>query len=75
MGRPIISVMNWPELLQDLRAADMTQAQIASFAGAHQSTISDLATKRTKEPSFEIGNKLLTLHKRVQRRAKSKARA
>jgi predicted XRE-type DNA-binding protein len=68
-------VMNWPELLQDLRAADMTQAQIAAFVGVNQSSISDLARGLTKRPSFEIGERLSKLHKRVQRRAKSKARA
>jgi predicted XRE-type DNA-binding protein len=67
--------MNWPELLQDLRAADMTQMQIAAFAGCNQSSISDLARGLTKQPSFEIGEKLQTLHKRAKRRLKSKARA
>ena len=60
--------MNWPQLIQDLRTADMTQAQIAAFVGVNQSSISDLARGLTKKPSFEIGDKLQTLHKRVQRR-------
>lgn len=67
--------MNWPELLKTLSAADMTQAQIAAFAGCNQSSISDLARGLTKQPSFEIGEKLQALHRRVKRRLKSKARA
>jgi transcriptional regulator with XRE-family HTH domain len=66
--------MNWPELIQDLRAAPMTQAQIAVFVGVDQSTISDLARGRTSKPSFETADKLRALHKRVQRR-KQKAEA
>ncbi|MDQ0035899.1 putative XRE-type DNA-binding protein [Variovorax boronicumulans] len=60
--------MNWPELLQDLSSADMTQAQIASLIGVNQSTISDLATGRTLKPAFDTADKLRALHKRVQRR-------
>lgn len=53
----------------------MTQAQIAAFVGVNQSTISDLARGNTKKPSFEIGNKLHELHKRVLRRRPSKQKA
>ena len=74
MGRPIIWGMNWTELLRDLSSTGLTQVEIAAAVGAHQSTISDLARGKTATPSFEIGDKLRDLHKRVQRRrAKQKA--
>jgi transcriptional regulator with XRE-family HTH domain len=67
--------MNWPELIQDLRAAPMTQAQIAAIVDVDQSTISDLSRGLTEHPNSKTADRLRELHKRVLRRAKSKARA
>ena len=67
-------VMNWAELIHDLTAADMTQAQIASFVGVNQSTISDLARGRTLKPAFDTADKLRVLHKRAKRRTRSEAK-
>ena len=60
--------MDFPTLLKELRDAGMTQVEIASAAGVTQPTISDLASGKTKKPSFDLGNKLQELHRKVSRR-------
>lgn len=62
--------MDWPQLLIELRDCGLTQDFIASAVGINQATVSDLFTGRTKNPSFETGEKLRALHKAEQRKAR-----
>jgi transcriptional regulator with XRE-family HTH domain len=59
--------MNWKTLIADLIARDFVQTKIAEECGVAQSTISGLASGITKSPSFDLGQKLLALHKRAMR--------
>lgn len=55
--------MDWKTIISDLRAAGLTQSEIAQEAGTSQGHISDIANgKKGKHLSFEIGAKLLALH-------------
>jgi transcriptional regulator with XRE-family HTH domain len=56
--------MNWQSLISDLKARQISQAQIAAACNCKQSTISDLATGKTGSPSYELGIALIALHKR-----------
>ena len=62
--------MDWTQLLIELRDFGWTQMAIASYLGINQATVSDLFTGRTKNPSFEIGEKLRALHKAELRKAR-----
>jgi hypothetical protein len=55
--------MNWQKLIADLQARGLRQVDIASLCDCRQSTVSDLATGITKEPSFTLGQSLIALHK------------
>lgn len=67
--------MDWSKLISELQQAGMTQQQIAdACGGVGQSTISDLLNKAQQQPRFELGQKLIALHKRrTARRAKATA--
>ena len=62
--------MNWKTILADLRAAKVTQAQIAQQCGCAQTTISSLATGDTHQPIWPTGVMLLALHKKAQRKTR-----
>ena len=53
--------MNWPALISSIQAAGWSQPQIAAECHCAQSTISDLAGGRTKDPRYTIGEKLKQL--------------
>lgn len=55
--------MDWTRLIADLTAAKLTQARAAELCGVAQSTISDLARGSSKSPSWELGQKLVALHR------------
>lgn len=61
-GMPIISGMDWKKLISEIAETGMTQVEIAEQAGCAQSSLSDLACGRTKEPIYRIGKKLVALH-------------
>lgn len=65
----MMSAMNWENLIRELRALGMTQEGIATEIGVKQPTISALATGKAKEPSFTVGDKLRSLHRRMTRKA------
>ena len=65
----MIDGMNWENLIRELRVLGMTQDGIASAIGVTQPTISALATGKATKPSFEVGSKLQTLHKKLARKA------
>lgn len=55
--------MNWQTLIADLIAAGMTQMQISVACGVAQSTVSGLARGESKSPSYDLGTKLVELHR------------
>lgn len=62
--------MNWKALIQEILESGMTQAEVAKLIGCGQSYVSDLANgKRGKSMSYEIGARLIQLHKRMKRKA------
>ncbi len=63
--------MDWPKILEDLREAGWTQAEIAERCGVAQPTVSDLQRGESKAPSFTFGVALMALHKKVVRRRPS----
>jgi len=58
--------MNWTQLLNDLRAAKVSQQDIAAFCGdgTGQTTIADIAKGKTKNPSYKVGFAIIALHKK-----------
>ena len=66
--------MQWKNVISDIQTRQgLTQPQIAKAAGCAQATISDLATGKTNEPRFALGQVLLALSKKQPRRAKPTA--
>ena len=57
--------MNWSALISSIQAAGLSQPQIAAECGCAQSTISDLAGGRTKDPRYSIGQALNALALRM----------
>lgn len=55
--------MNWNEYIQDLIDAGMTQAAIGESIGLSQPSIADLLNGHTKSVRWEVGDKLIALHK------------
>lgn len=58
----------WQLMLEELRAAGYTRAQVARETGMSPGAVSDLATGRTREPKAGNGWQIAALHKRVMRR-------
>lgn len=71
----IAFIMNWENLIRELRSFGLTQEGIASAIGVKQPTISALATGKATNPSFDVGDKLRSLHKRMSRKAAAEAKA
>ena len=69
IGIPILRGMDWKKITTDLAEAGCTQTDIATYLGISQASVSDIATGKTRRPSWEIGDALLRLHKRVMRQA------
>ena len=67
--------MDWTKLIADLCGTGMTQPQIATAIGCSQASVSEMANGITKNPKYSIGAALISLHKRVMRRERSKATA
>lgn len=55
--------MDWKLLIADLMEREWTQGQIASYCDCGQATISELAKGKTINPSFKLGQALISLHK------------
>ncbi len=53
--------MNWIDLITQLNAHGLTQQQIAAACGCGQTTISEIAAGKTKEPRYGLGQKLIDL--------------
>jgi predicted transcriptional regulator len=56
--------MNWTSIILDLQNRGFTQTEIAALCGVSQASISDLATGKTRDPSFLLGETLLRVHRR-----------
>lgn len=69
IGMPNLRGMDWKKITADLAEAGCTQTEIATYLGISQASVSDIATGKTRRPSWEIGDALLRLHKRVMRQA------
>lgn len=68
--------MQWKNVIAEIQSRQgWTQPQIAKAAGCAQATISDLATGKTSEPRFALGQVLLALSKKPSRKAKQTASA
>lgn len=66
----------WKNIIAEIQSRQgWTQPQIAKAAGCAQATISDLATGKTTEPRFALGQVLLALSKKPARKAKQPASA
>ena len=63
--------MDWKNLIADLRAQGMTQAEIGKHANASQSTICDISKGRIQDPRHSIGDRLCALHRRVMAKARA----
>jgi transcriptional regulator with XRE-family HTH domain len=53
--------MNWIDLITQLNAHGLTQQQIAAACGCGQTTISEIAAGKTKDPRYGLGQKLIDL--------------
>lgn len=53
--------IDWPLIIGGLKAAGVTQPQIAEHCDCAQSTVSDLLTGKTKDPRGIVTLKLLQL--------------
>lgn len=75
IGNPLATVsesrydaqMNWPSLIADLQARNLSLTQIAALCRCGQSTLSDLKNKDGREPAFSLGQELIRLHKSSDR--------
>lgn len=57
--------MNWQQMISDLLDSGMQQQQLAEKLDCSQTYISDLYNdKRGKRVSYELGIKIIKLHKR-----------
>ena len=50
--------MDWPATISKLLKNGWTQVRLAEQCGCSQSTISDLASGKTKHPSYPVGKEL-----------------
>ena len=56
--------MNWKNIITELRLAGFSQRVVAQTVGCGQASISDLATNKSTSPNYEIGAKLVAMHKK-----------
>ena len=52
----------WTSIIKDLLDSGLTQHRIAELVGVAQTTISEMANGRIKEPGWSKGQALLKLH-------------
>jgi len=60
--------MDWKLIITELVASGSTQVQIAAVCGCSQATISELLRGLIKQPSYPIGEALLSMHKKHSRK-------
>lgn len=54
--------MNWNEVVADIKATGMTQAEIAEAVGIAAGTLSELCNGKVIEPKWSKGQAILALH-------------
>ena len=54
--------MDFKSLIDALTRSGLTQQEIGEFVGLSQPSVSDIATGKTKQVSFDVGNKIVELH-------------
>jgi len=59
----------WQKKISDLRSARLKWREIGDYCGVGRSTIYDIGSGRTKEPSKSVATKLRRLHTTTMRRA------
>jgi hypothetical protein len=60
--------MNWIKLITELMDCKIRQATISREIGLSQPAIVDLLKSKTLTVKWEVGDKLIKLHKRVMRK-------
>lgn len=67
----------WKKIIAEIQEyGSLTQTELADLCGTKQSTISSLVTQDKSQPRFALGEKLMALHKKYSRKARtSKASA
>ncbi|WP_295986399.1 hypothetical protein [uncultured Variovorax sp.] len=55
--------MDWQSIIADIQKRGLSQSQIAMACHCGQATVSDLSSGKTKQPSFVLGQALITLSK------------
>ena len=71
----IIHPMNWPQLIQDLIDTGWTYQRLSERTGAGVATLHDLKSGKSAEAKYNLGTKLVALHKRAMRTAADKLRS
>lgn len=61
----------WNKLITDLESSGMTQEEIGNAVGVTQGAISQIKNIESREPSYNVGVKLIALHRRTLRNAKA----
>ncbi len=54
--------MNWQQIIKDLQEAGVTQQEMARRCGTKQSTISSIATGKSRDTRYALGAALLRMH-------------
>jgi len=60
--------MNWTKIIADLIESGFTQAEIGKTVGLTQPSIAGIADGSTKSVKWEVGQKILSIHKRAMRK-------
>ena len=55
--------MNWVKIVTELLDSGMSQTELAIQIGLKPPSIADIVLKRQKSVRWEVGNKLLHLHR------------
>lgn len=57
--------MDWKQLVADIKAAGMTQEQIACEIGISVGSLSELINGKIGEPKWSRGDALIALHQKL----------
>ena len=55
--------MDWPNLIDELKATGLTQAEIAGACDCSTGNLSELRNGIVKNPTYPLGKALVDLHK------------
>lgn len=69
----MLAPMDWKTLIAELSSAGLTQGLIADRLGIRQPSVSDIASGRTKNPSWAVGEGLRRLHRKHCKRSRKAA--